>query len=97
MSDGEGMKALKGAVEGGVSGQKDVWREGSGKVRKEKAITRYLFLFVSWTEHGTKLVSGEWDEQLKIGWCMEDPSRQQRPETGKRKRELTSCLMERAP
>ena len=28
-------------------------------------------------------VSGEWDEQQKIGWCTEDPSRQQRPETDK--------------
>ena len=27
------------------------------------------------------LVFGEWDEQQKIGRCIEDPSRQQRPET----------------
>ena len=31
-------------------------------------------------------VYGEWDEQQKIGWCMEDPSRQQSPETDKQKR-----------
>ena len=37
------------------------------------------------TEHRIKLVPGEWDEQLKIGGCMEDPSRQQRPETDKRR------------
>ena len=32
-------------------------------------------------------MSGEWDEQQKIGCCIEDPSTQQRPETDKRKRE----------
>ena len=32
-------------------------------------------------------VSGEWEEQRKVGWCIEDSSRQQRPETDKRKRE----------
>ena len=32
-------------------------------------------------------VSGEWDEQQKIGLCMEDSSMQQRPETDKRERE----------
>ena len=32
-------------------------------------------------------VPGEWDEHQKIGWCIEDTSRQQRPETDKRKRE----------
>ena len=28
-----------------------------------------------------------WDEQQKISWCIGDPSRQQRPETDKQKRE----------
>ena len=36
--------------------------------------------------NGCGLVSGEWDKQQKIGWCMEDPSRQQRPDTDKRKK-----------
>ena len=31
-------------------------------------------------------MSGEWDEQQKIGWCMEDPSRLQCPETDKQKK-----------
>ena len=31
-------------------------------------------------------VSGEWDEQHKISWCVEDPSKLQRPETDKRER-----------
>ena len=31
--------------------------------------------------NGWRQVSGEWDEQQKIGWCMEDFSRQQRSET----------------
>ena len=35
---------------------------------------------------GWALVSGEWDEQQKIGRCVEDPSRQQRPEMDKRKK-----------
>ena len=29
------------------------------------------------------LASGEWNEQQKFGWCMDDPSMQQRPETDK--------------
>ena len=32
-------------------------------------------------------MSGEWDEQQKIGCCIEDTSRQQRPEMDKGKRE----------
>ena len=31
-------------------------------------------------------MSGEWDEQQKIGCCIEDPSQQQRPEMDNRKR-----------
>ena len=31
-------------------------------------------------------MSGEWDEQQNTGRCMEDPSRQQLPETNKRKK-----------
>ena len=33
-------------------------------------------------------VSGEWDEQQNIGLCMEDPSRQIRPETDKQNTEM---------
>ena len=34
---------------------------------------------------GWGLVSGDWDEQQKIGWCMEDPIRLKRLEMDKRK------------
>ena len=39
-------------------------------------------------------VSEEWDEQQneKIDWCMEDLSRQQCPETDKRKIEYIECI-----
>ena len=44
---------------------------------------------------GCGQVSGEWDEQQKIGWCIEDPSRQQRPETDERKRRRSNnCFMD---
>ena len=40
-------------------------------------------------------VSGEWDEQQKIAWCREDPSRQQHPETDKRKRRRNASTSQR--
>ena len=38
------------------------------------------------------LGSGEWDEQHKIGWRMEDTSNQQRLETYKWKRERDNWI-----
>ena len=58
-----------------------------GKVKSQRNSVRPKRYWEKDVEDWIGAVFGEWGEQQKSGGCIEDPRRQQRPETDKRKRE----------